>query len=43
MYGYYQKPFKSWLIVKPEYIDEANSLFGDAKLTTAKVGGRPRR
>ncbi len=43
MYGYYQKPFKSWLIVKPEYIDEANSLFDDVKLTTAKVGGRPRR
>ncbi|MCP4492148.1 MAG: hypothetical protein GY820_33295 [Gammaproteobacteria bacterium] len=23
--------------------DEANSLFDDVKITTAKVGGRPRR
>ena len=43
MYGYYPKPSKSWLIVKPEYIDEANSLFNDVKITTAKVGGRLRR
>ena len=26
------------MIVKPEYIDEANSLFDDVKITTAKVG-----
>ena len=26
-YGYFPKPSKSWLIVKPEYMDEAKELF----------------
>ncbi len=33
LYGYYPKPSKSWLIVKPEFIDEANTLFTDVNIT----------
>ena len=33
-YGYFPNPRKSWLIVKPQYQDEAKSLFPDVNITT---------
>ena len=33
MYGYHPKPSKSWLIVKPEFKEEADRLFSDVQVT----------
>ena len=37
-YGYFPKPSKSWLIVKPEYIDEARELFSDRGVNITTQG-----
>ena len=34
MYGYYPKPSKTWLIVKPEHATKAKELFPDVQITT---------
>ena len=33
IYGYHPKPSKSWIIVKPKYLDEAKELFPDLNIT----------
>jgi hypothetical protein len=32
-FGYYPKPSKTWLIVKPAWVNEARKLFPDVKIT----------
>ena len=34
LYGYYPKSSKSWLIVKPAFMDEAKRLFPDINITS---------
>ena len=33
MFGYYPKPSKTWLIVKPDHLEKAKTLFPDVNIT----------
>ena len=39
-YGYYSNPLKSWLIVKPEFLDSAQVLFSDIDINITSEGHR---
>ena len=38
--GYYAKPSKSWLIVKPQYLERANEIFHKSELKITSQGRR---
>ena len=40
LYGYFANPSKSWLLVKPEFIDAANSIFKDTNINFTSEGHR---
>ena len=40
LYGYFANPSKSWLLIKPEFIDAANSIFKDTNINFTSEGHR---
>ena len=37
-FGYFPKPSKTWLIVKPEFLEKAKVLFGDSDINITDRG-----